>query len=120
MFVRAEPRSHQHVKAERLSQQLQRSTQSNVGFVFVFRQAAPLLLGRALPKLLMGRIVHHGSLLAGLRDPEPLARPPGQPARIEVRHASNEQIIVQGIKGGALEQPGSFVVAGLHRAANGW
>ncbi|EJK51079.1 hypothetical protein THAOC_29785, partial [Thalassiosira oceanica] len=92
-----------------------RSIQADVGFVVVFRQAAPFVPGRALLKPLSGRLVRKGSLLAGLRDPEPRARPPElrQPVRVEVRGASNEQVVVQDIKLCAWQQPGPFVIAGL-------
>ena len=112
--MRAEPVPDQLVKAERLPQLLQRSIQANVGFVCVFRQVAPFLVGRALPKPLVGRLVCKGSLLAGLRDPKPCARPPElrQPVRVEIRGASNEQVVAQDVKRDARQQPGPFVIAG--------
>ena len=37
-----------------------------------------------------------------------------QPVRVEIRSAPNQQVVIQGAKrGGAREQPGSFVLAGL-------
>ena len=112
MFLRAEPEPRKLVKAERRPQVLRRSRQTNVGFIVVFRQAAPFLVGRALPKPLVGRLVCKGSLLAGLRDPKPCARPPElrQPVRVEIRGASNEQVVAQDVKRGARQQPGPFVI----------
>ncbi|EJK75747.1 hypothetical protein THAOC_02525 [Thalassiosira oceanica] len=58
------------------------------------------------------------SLLALLRDPEPCARPPElrQPVRVEVRRATNEQVVAQGVKNrSALQQPGPFVGARIHQ-----
>ncbi|EJK77784.1 hypothetical protein THAOC_00362, partial [Thalassiosira oceanica] len=48
----------------------------------------------------VGPPLREGSLLAGMRDPEPCARPPElrQPVRVEVRGASNEQVVAQAIK----------------------
>ncbi|EJK67292.1 hypothetical protein THAOC_11700, partial [Thalassiosira oceanica] len=98
--LEGEPVPHQLVKTERLPQLLERSIQAYVGFVVVFRQAAPFLFGRTLPKALPGRLVRKGSLLAGSRDPEPCARPPElrQSIRVEVRSASNKQVAAQDVK----------------------
>ena len=80
-------------------------------------QATPLLVGRAQPKPLVGYFVRRRSLLAGLRGPEPGARPSElhQPVRVEVRSTPNEQVIVECIDRGAWKQPGSFIIAGWHR-----
>ena len=48
IFFSAEPIPRQLVKAERLPQLLQRPVQADVGFVVLFRQASPFLVGRAL------------------------------------------------------------------------
>ena len=115
MAAAAKAARHQLVEAQRLPQQLQLSEKGDVGFVLVFRQAAYFLVGRALLKLLVGRLVRQGPLLAGLRDPEPWARPPElrQPLGVEVRCALNEQVAVEGVEGGAWHHPGSFAIVGL-------
>ncbi|EJK48813.1 hypothetical protein THAOC_32360 [Thalassiosira oceanica] len=111
MVLRNEPIPRQLVKTQRLPQLLESSHQANVGFAVVFRQAAPFLVDRALQKPLSGRLIRKGYLLAGLRDPEPCARPPElrQPVRVEVRGASKEQVVAQDVKRGARQQPGPFV-----------
>ena len=116
-----EPVTHQLVEAQRLPQLLQGPAQSDIGFVAVFREAAPFLVGCALPEPLAGCFVRPGSLLTGLRDPEPRARPSElrQPIRVEIRSAPNQQVAVQCAKRGAGEQPGSFIIAGLHHLCGG-
>ncbi|EJK58426.1 hypothetical protein THAOC_21450, partial [Thalassiosira oceanica] len=61
-----------------------------------------------------GCLVRKGSLLAVLRDPESRARPPElrQPVSVEVRGASNEQVVAQDVQREARLQPGPFVIAG--------
>jgi len=119
MFLTTEPVTHQLIKAQRLPQLLQGSAQAHIGFVDVFRKAFPLLVGRALPKQLMGCSVHQRSSLASLRDPEPCARPSElrQPVGVEVRGAPNQQVVIQCVERGAWEQPCPFVIAGLHHGA---
>ena len=106
--MRAEPVPHQLLKTERLPQQLQRTVQSDIRFVTVFREAAPFLVGRALTKPLAGRLVHQRSLLVSLRDPKPCARLPElrQSISVKVRGASNQQVVVQCVKRGDWKQPG--------------